>query len=448
MRRGEIAEFTVASRYAYGDLGSKPLVPPDATVVFEVKLLDWECKVDLFQDDRAVKTLVERGTGERRPQPGQEVRVSLRVKARGGKVLEEYEGVEHVVGSPDFGVSSKIVTQALLHMVEGERASVYLRRFAGDTLVDRTLQGATLELSLLRVYEVEDVSPAKDRSVMKKVLCAGAPGPCVAEASRVQLLVHDATDDATPLAGFEGPRPLEFRLGDGEVCDALEFATAAMRPGERATLTCSGPQVCAEPRLGLAEVQAQRLRLTVELSSAAGGAGAASSPLGERVAFAAGRKAAAGELFKGRRFRLALERYDRILALFASSEDVEAVQQLRCTCELNRAACLLKLDDNAGARAACDRVLADDPDQVKALYRRGSACFALSDYGSAQKDLAKALRLDPKNAEARSLLLQVREAQKRYAEKARSTAARMCGTKPSEEPPAGAAGGEPAGKTV
>lgn len=436
MRRGEIAELTLASRYAYGDLGSKPHIPPDATMVFEIKLLDFECKVDLFQDGKAVKTLVERGSGESRPSTGQEVLVSLRVLARGGKVLDEYEEVEHVVGSPDFGVSSKIVTQALLHMVEGEKASVFCRRFAGCTLVDKTLQGATLELHLVRVYEKLDVSPTQDGSLMKKVLCKGTGQAAPPEASRVKLLVEAISDGAAPVVGFVGPRTLEFRLGDGEVCDALEFAATAMRLGERADLTCSKPALCAEPRLGLGEVQAQRLVLTVELLGIADGADVAAMSLEERHSFAAARKAVAADLFKRQRHRLALGRYNRILALFSQSDDDDATQQLRVTCQLNRAACLLKLDDNAAARAACDKVLAYDPDQIKALYRRGSACFALSDYGSAQKDLAKVLRLDPKNAEARSLLVQVREAQKRYAEDAKSTAARMWGAKPATAPSA------------
>ena len=35
----KVAEFTIAPRFAYDDLGSPPLVPPDATLVFETGLL-------------------------------------------------------------------------------------------------------------------------------------------------------------------------------------------------------------------------------------------------------------------------------------------------------------------------------------------------------------------------------------------------------------------------
>jgi FK506-binding protein 4/5 len=47
-----VAEFTIAPRFAYDDLGAPPLVPPDATLVFEVELMDWENKSDVLGDGR------------------------------------------------------------------------------------------------------------------------------------------------------------------------------------------------------------------------------------------------------------------------------------------------------------------------------------------------------------------------------------------------------------
>jgi len=431
MRRGELAQFTVAPRFAYDDLGSPPLVPPDATIVFEVRLLEWASKTDLFNDGKAVKTVVERGKGKRHPQLGQDVMVSLEVLARGGKVMEEHEAVEHVVGSPDFGPSSKIVAQALLHMTEGERASVFLRRFAGCTLVDRTLQGATLKITLERVYDVLDCSPAQDRSLMKKVLREGSGEAFALEASCVLLLVSSATDGHEALPGFVGAQTLEFSIGNGEVCDALEFAAAKMKRSEQAVLSCRAPLLPQEARLGLLDVQGRHgVVLTVELVDVSGGIDISALSTEQRLSCAASRKEVGTSLFKQQRYRLALERYDWVLALFASFEDNSAVMDVRCAAEVNRAACLLKLGDHAAARAACDRVLHLAPDHVKALYRRGAACLELSDYAAAHRDATALVRLEPKSAEARALLSRVKEAQRRYVESARSTAARMCGVQP------------------
>lgn len=41
MRRGELARFLFKPTYAYGTLGCPPLIPRDATVLFEIELLDF-----------------------------------------------------------------------------------------------------------------------------------------------------------------------------------------------------------------------------------------------------------------------------------------------------------------------------------------------------------------------------------------------------------------------
>lgn len=42
MRKGELSVFTCQSEYAYGENGSPPKIPPNATLIFEVELLNWE----------------------------------------------------------------------------------------------------------------------------------------------------------------------------------------------------------------------------------------------------------------------------------------------------------------------------------------------------------------------------------------------------------------------
>ncbi|XP_052024514.1 inactive peptidyl-prolyl cis-trans isomerase FKBP6 isoform X2 [Apodemus sylvaticus] len=41
MRRGELARFLFKPAYAYGTLGCPPLIPPNATVLFEIELIDF-----------------------------------------------------------------------------------------------------------------------------------------------------------------------------------------------------------------------------------------------------------------------------------------------------------------------------------------------------------------------------------------------------------------------
>eukprot|EP00913_Durusdinium_trenchii_P008394 g7885.t1 len=67
MKKGEVAKFTLAPDFAYGEEGSPPKIPPKATLVFEVELLGWVSKDDLFGDEGAIKTQLKEGSGWRTP---------------------------------------------------------------------------------------------------------------------------------------------------------------------------------------------------------------------------------------------------------------------------------------------------------------------------------------------------------------------------------------------
>lgn len=47
MKKGELAQLTLAPAYAYGPAGSPPSIPPEATLVFEVELLYWKSVKDI-----------------------------------------------------------------------------------------------------------------------------------------------------------------------------------------------------------------------------------------------------------------------------------------------------------------------------------------------------------------------------------------------------------------
>lgn len=62
---------------------------------------------------------------------------------------------------------------------------------------------------------------------------------------------------------------------------------------------------------------------------------------------------------------------------------------------LNIGAVELKLNNPEVARNACDEVLQNDPQNAKALYRRGQAHIALKNYDDALVDLEQANRFMP-----------------------------------------------------
>merc|ERR1719436_2105208 len=78
MKKGEVAKFTLAPEFAYGAAGSPPKIPENATLVFEVELISWASKDDLFGDEGVIKTVVTEGSGWKSPKDGDEVLISLK----------------------------------------------------------------------------------------------------------------------------------------------------------------------------------------------------------------------------------------------------------------------------------------------------------------------------------------------------------------------------------
>merc|ERR1719421_998448 len=120
MKQGEKAKFTLAPEYAYGESGSPPKIPANATLVFEVELLSWTSKDDLFSDSGVIKATLTEGSGWKKPKSDDEVKLSMKVTKKDGTVLEEKSGVEYMLGSGVFGPLSKAVDKALSEMKKGE----------------------------------------------------------------------------------------------------------------------------------------------------------------------------------------------------------------------------------------------------------------------------------------------------------------------------------------
>merc|ERR1719453_1928817 len=72
MKKGEVAKFILAPEFAYGDSGSPPKIPEKATLVFEVELLSWTSKDDLFNDEGVIKSQQKEGSGWKTPKDGDE----------------------------------------------------------------------------------------------------------------------------------------------------------------------------------------------------------------------------------------------------------------------------------------------------------------------------------------------------------------------------------------
>jgi len=362
MNKEEVAKFTLAPENAYGASGSPPKIPANATLVFEVELLRWQSRDDLFGDAGVIKTQMKEGEGWKKPKKDSEVLVNMKVEAPDGSSIQEKSDFEYVIGSDALGALGKACDKALMEMKKGEEAS--LKCTKEYALGDKTPDGATVSLTLKQVYDTADVSFAKDKTIMKKQVVEGEGYDKPSDGSRVKLSVTAATDGSAALPSFT-PKTLDFTAGNGEVCDALECAAAEMKKGEKAVLTVTSPSLAEEAQLGLKAVAADRVLLTLELVEFEKAKDTWNMSEEEKVEHGTARKENGSELFKAGRLQMALHRYKKVGDMFSyidnfKEENKEKAKDLKKACELNKAAVSLKLKDFAGAKTACEAVLKDD----------------------------------------------------------------------------------------
>mmetsp|Transcript_106796 Transcript_106796/g.168741 ORF Transcript_106796/g.168741 Transcript_106796/m.168741 type:complete len:593 (+) Transcript_106796:54-1832(+) len=428
MKQGELAKFTLAPDYAYGESGSPPKIPGGATLIFEVELLSWVSKDDLFQDGGVIKSLLKEGSGWKKPKEGDEVRMTVKVFGKDGSVLQEKADFDYILGSGVLGPIEKAVDKALTGMKKGEEASLACTsEYAGP-------DGEKIDLTLVQLYETKDVSFAKNKSLMKKQIVEGEGYDTPKDAAKVKLMVSDATNGTQQLSGFIA-KALEFTVGNGEVCDALECAVAEMKLKEKAILTCRDGRIAEEVKLGLNNLSVlnyEKYVFYLELVEFTKAKDTWDMTEDEKIEFATARKDVGGALFKAARWRMALGRYKKIIDLFnyldgIKDEDKKAkAKELKKLCELNSAACNLKLKEFSDAQKNCDNVLKEETSNVKALFRRAQAHLGNKNYVVSMADLKKLIEIDPQNREARALMKEAQAGQKEEDKKSKGLFAKMC----------------------
>jgi len=212
-------------------------------------------------------------------------------------------------------------------------------------------------------------------------------------------------------------------VGNGQVCDALECALLVMRQHETAVITCQDPALClGGPSLEISAASfSNGAKFRVTLLDYDKGPDVWSFDEDERLKFAYRRKVEANRLFNEGRFHLACERYKRIIELFhhmtkkgfrdrflGRAETLQQCKELCKHCQLNAAACCLRLRDPLRAKEFCDEVLRGDPENIKGLFRRAQAFQQRHDFVQACIDLTRVLDIDPTLEEARRLLEKTR----------------------------------------
>ncbi|XP_051043074.1 peptidyl-prolyl cis-trans isomerase FKBP5 isoform X2 [Phodopus roborovskii] len=123
MKKGEICHLLCKPEYAYGSAGSLPKIPSNATLFFEIELLDFKGE-DLFEDSGIIRRIKRKGEGYSNPNEGATVAVHLEGRC-GGRVFD-CRDVVFIVGEGEDHDIPIGIDKALEKMQREEQCVLYL----------------------------------------------------------------------------------------------------------------------------------------------------------------------------------------------------------------------------------------------------------------------------------------------------------------------------------
>jgi FK506-binding protein 4/5 len=422
MRKGEKAKFTLPPEFAYGASGSPPKIPGNSTLVFEVELLSFGSLVDVFHDGGVVRETLCKSSEHKKASSGDEVEVvySLSTGSSGSLAWVLGDEGSYPSSAPlSFRVMDGLVTGVKLAESVSIRVSLPEYLPAG---LSGPLSG---ELSLKKITKIDDCSLEQGgKRVFKKTTIKGEGFDCPNEFSavRVRVSVRDKSSGAEILTTTE----IEFVPGEGTHSEALEGAVIRLCKGEAATVWAKHDESLVDPTLGLGSIPADSVVMDVTLLDYTKATDSWSLTTDEKLERAKKLKEAGGRLFQAGRYWFAANRYGGVNKLYEHDKNVpEEAKSLNKISKLNFSFCQIKLENFKTAESTLSKILKEDPDNVKALYRRGQALMGLKETERALIDLKHANQVDPGNVDVRTLLVKCRDENKRVNEESKSLFTRM-----------------------
>ncbi|XP_030463597.2 70 kDa peptidyl-prolyl isomerase-like isoform X2 [Syzygium oleosum] len=430
MKRGERAVFTIPPNLAYGEGGSPPLVPPNATLVFDIEMVSWTSIRDLTGDGGVLKKIITEGEGWATPRDADEVLVNYEVMLDDGTVISKSDGdVEFQIGCDSSSEKVHLcpaMSIAAKTMRKGEKAELAVKFSYGfrwsKSVPQSTELGAladsnlVIQLELIAWKSVVDVTG--DKKVLKKIVRAGEGFDHPNEGSVVKVAYTGKFEDG---GIFEKKgsteEPFEYVALEEQVNEGLDRAILSMKKGEQALVTLRTNSVVGLD--DLAVLANSVLSYEVELIDFTKDKPFWKMNAREKLEACESTKNDGNSLFKTGKFWCASKKYEKAEKYVQfdhcfTDEEKSSANALRLSCYLNNAACKLRLGDYSGATKFCTKALDLDPRNIKALYRRSQAYLKSSDFDEAEGDINKALILQPDNRDVKLVFKELKDKQKEY----------------------------------
>ncbi|CAD7701085.1 unnamed protein product [Ostreobium quekettii] len=421
MKKGEKAVLTCAPKYAYGEAGSPPKIPANATLDFEVELLGWKSVKDIAGDGGVIKTTMVEGEGWENPRDKDEVLVKYEAKVKGADAPFTTQEVEFTVSEGHF---CKALPIAVKKMKKGEKASLIVNAEYGLGEAGQPPEvppNSELEISLELVSwkKVDDVTD--DSLVIKKTLKKGTGYSKPKEMATVTIKYTARLEDGTV---FEENNELKFVTDEDQVIRGLDLAVMKMEKEEVALVTI-GPSYafgdCDTKRDKAMVPAGSTVVYEVELLSMDNPKSSYDMSTEEKIEDAKVKKEKGNTAYKEGKLSRAIKRYnDAIRAVEHDNEfgDLKKdSKELKKSLWLNLAAAHLKQKSYKDVIQNCTKVLELDLNNVKALYRRAQAHMGRAEYLEAEMDLKKARQAEPDNKDLAVLYARMRKQMKAATKK-------------------------------